>query len=79
MPVSEFKPGDLVTLKSGGPTMTFDRHIQSEGKVVCVWFDSISGSFKEFACKPSSLKLGITASSDHNPNSEAEPENGALI
>ncbi len=33
MPVSEFKPGDLVTLKSGGPTMTFDRHIQSEGKI----------------------------------------------
>ena len=38
---TQFKEGDVVTLKSGGPEMTID-HIGvygSENKAKCVWFD----------------------------------------
>lgn len=35
----EFKPGDLVRLKSGGPVMTVSI-IETDGLVRCVWFDS---------------------------------------
>jgi uncharacterized protein YodC (DUF2158 family) len=41
--------GDVVQLKSGGPVMTINA-LQSEGSVVCQWFDSTgalkSGFFK---------------------------------
>jgi uncharacterized protein YodC (DUF2158 family) len=37
----EFKPRDVVKLKSGGPEMTVDeiRSVGSESIVHCVWFD----------------------------------------
>lgn len=34
----EFKVGDVVVLKSGGPPMTIYR-IMSQGSVWCTWFD----------------------------------------
>jgi uncharacterized protein YodC (DUF2158 family) len=37
-----FKPGDVVKLKSGGPVMTVERvETESENRVFvyCVWFD----------------------------------------
>ena len=35
--MAEFKKGDVVQLKSGGPTMTI-RAISSEYGVLCQWF-----------------------------------------
>lgn len=41
--MSEFSPGDLVRVKSGGPTMTVEqcstRHMTGEPAVWCVWFE----------------------------------------
>jgi|LauGreDrversion4_2_1035121.scaffolds.fasta_scaffold4794067_1 uncharacterized protein YodC (DUF2158 family) len=34
----QFKPGDIVMLKSGGPTMIVSRVL--DDAVVCEWFDS---------------------------------------
>jgi uncharacterized protein YodC (DUF2158 family) len=34
----QFKPGDVVGLKSGGPQMTVD-DIESNGRVKVTWFD----------------------------------------
>ena len=34
--MAEFKPGDLVQLKSGGPKMTV--HTEDRGVVKCQWF-----------------------------------------
>lgn len=36
---TEFHPGDLVVLKSGGPVMTVDRVLE-DSKIQCVWFGS---------------------------------------
>jgi uncharacterized protein YodC (DUF2158 family) len=52
----QFKPGDVVKLKSGGPAMTVSRVGEVNGKptVWCDWFDGpkkISGAFE-----PNSLK-----------------------
>jgi uncharacterized protein YodC (DUF2158 family) len=42
---SEFKPGDLVRVKSGGPTMTVEQvgktAVQQEEAVWCVWFEKV--------------------------------------
>lgn len=35
--MSQFKPGDVVQLKSGGPKMTV-HHIHGDGDVTCDWF-----------------------------------------
>ena len=35
----EFKPGDLVQLKSGGPVMTYEGEAAFGGEALCVWFD----------------------------------------
>jgi len=39
--MDEFKKGDVVMLKSGGPEMTFAEEITESGKKLarCVWFD----------------------------------------
>lgn len=34
----EFKPGDVVQLRSGGPAMTVDG-ISEIGEIICVWFE----------------------------------------
>ena len=36
--MGQWKPGDVVVLKSGGPTMTV-ANVRQDGKVVCEWFD----------------------------------------
>lgn len=35
-----FKTGDVVRLKSGGPTMTVSEIESTTGAVLCTWFDS---------------------------------------
>jgi uncharacterized protein YodC (DUF2158 family) len=36
--MNKFSTGDIVRLKSGGPTMTVDKHSEYGGDVVCQWF-----------------------------------------
>lgn len=36
--MSEFKPGDVVQLKSGGPIMTV-KFLDEDGDIYCEWFD----------------------------------------
>jgi uncharacterized protein YodC (DUF2158 family) len=54
MPDEQFKPGDVVMLKSGGPHMTIT---EIEGdKAWCEWFEgykSLQGSFKKVALRHS--------------------------
>ncbi len=44
--MEEFKVGDVVSLKSGGPDMTIESipykrgHLVYETKAVCVWFEN---------------------------------------
>ena len=56
---TEFKPGDVVVLKSGGPSMTIDKidifNYESVQSALCVWFDGkkkCSELFKLTALKP---------------------------
>ena len=37
--MEEFKPGDVVRLKSGGPPMTCEKGLNADGVVFCEWFD----------------------------------------
>lgn len=41
--VEDFKVGDVVRLKSGGPNMTIEMdaesNYESKGQIRCVWFD----------------------------------------
>ena len=37
--MSEFKPGDIVRLKSGGPQMTVESIDKKDGGLLCLWFD----------------------------------------
>lgn len=43
--MSEFKPGDVVMLRSGGPQMTI-REINNVGVVVMEWFDDVNRTFE---------------------------------
>lgn len=38
MPKTRVKPGDVVTLVSGGPEMTVNCEPDDTGQVQCVWF-----------------------------------------
>ena len=41
---NQFNPGDLVKLKSGGPTMTVEQvRTDLAGKLQCVWFKGTDG------------------------------------
>lgn len=46
---TEFKSGDVVRLKSGGPAMTVSRELKSETTarpaVECVWYDEVTNTF----------------------------------
>ena len=50
----QFKPGDIVRLKSGGPAMTVSSE-ESGGAFLCQWFDA--ATFGEGSFKPESLEL----------------------
>jgi uncharacterized protein YodC (DUF2158 family) len=45
--MAEFKIGDLVKLKSGGPVMTVDT-LSHDGKVYCVWYQHDGYLGREF-------------------------------
>ena len=36
--MATYSKGDVVMLKSGGPTMTVDGHTD-DGRAICVWFE----------------------------------------
>jgi len=60
--MSRFKKGDLVELKTGGPTMVVDAIHDEDGRVTCVWFDSNERQVASFAeetlIQPSSKSRG---------------------
>lgn len=43
--MSDFKVGDVVELKSGGPNMTTNE-AQSAGGFMCQWFNNDGGAYK---------------------------------
>lgn len=59
---SEWKPGDLVRLKSGGPLMTVQRKTcQKTNEYRCSWFDETvimrSTVFQGEALQPASIEM----------------------
>lgn len=44
--MNEFKEGDTVQLKSGGPVMTVDSD-QGDGTVWCIWFSTAKDGTSE--------------------------------
>jgi uncharacterized protein YodC (DUF2158 family) len=52
----DIQPGDLVQLKSGGPTMTFEGYEAFNGNMVCSYFDGKKLVREQFA-KPSLRKV----------------------
>lgn len=56
----EIKPGDIVTLKSGGPKMTVEAFYKPDTtKFDCAWFkgaEKISGTFSVVALVKASVK-----------------------
>ena len=56
--MTEFKPGDVVMLKSGGPKMTVDQIGDSASNREMVWCDWFEGN-KKFndSFPPTSLKI----------------------
>ena len=52
----EFKVGDRVELKSGGPTMTVS-NLNNNGTVHCIWFPSSDATVPSgFSFHPATLK-----------------------
>lgn len=51
----QFKPGDVVVLKSGGPSMTVES-IEEDGGVSCCWFDE-HGKEDTSVFSPAMLRL----------------------
>jgi uncharacterized protein YodC (DUF2158 family) len=50
----QFKPGDMVKLKSGGPLMTVEHYDDMRGGVVCSWFNE-KNERKQEAFAPDAL------------------------
>lgn len=58
---NEFKDGDIVVLKSGGPNMTVEvASTYMTGHVFCSWFDA-KGQVHEKQFQPEALKLAEPA------------------
>lgn len=57
----EFKIGDVVQLKSGGPKMTIEDR-KDDGRFGCVWFDGLTTVREDFASEilTSANQRGIT-------------------
>lgn len=49
MALNTFNIGDLVQLKSGGPTMTVYGEEELTGDAICKWFDNKQEKFGSFA------------------------------
>jgi len=54
-----FKPGDLVMLKSGGPTMTAETWSSTYDQWECKWFDA-KGELHTKLFSPEALKKADT-------------------
>ena len=58
MPVKDWKTGDVVRLKSGGPRMTVVKTANEQGSgdtvAVCAWFD-MNGQIQTTNCPPALL------------------------
>lgn len=54
----DFKVGDTVVLKSGGPKMTIRSRQKDDGGWWCVWFNNTNGSWelKGHEFKPETLE-----------------------
>jgi len=74
----EFKPGELVRLKSGGPTMTvkwFGGHLtDTDIKACCTWFEMPKNVLKEEVFEPATLEL---VEPKRGPNLKPTPSGGA--
>lgn len=46
---NDFQPGDLVKLKSGGPTMTYSGKHPLSSDAICVWFEEKTKREDRFA------------------------------
>jgi uncharacterized protein YodC (DUF2158 family) len=63
----QWKKGDVVRLKTGGPRMTVDELHTSIGKVGCVWFDA-DNQVQRDAFNPESLADGSPAARAPQPS-----------
>jgi uncharacterized protein YodC (DUF2158 family) len=53
--MAQFKTGDVVEIKSGGPDMTI-REIRNDGLVSCKWWSSTKQEFGSDVFAPDMLK-----------------------
>jgi uncharacterized protein YodC (DUF2158 family) len=55
--MSDFKVGDIVQLKTGGPAMTITYIDEDSGEVTCKWFIFASSSYGKENFYPGALKI----------------------
>ncbi len=46
--MAEFKEGDVVMLKSGGPSMTINKYLEDDDLYECVWFVDNKATYRTF-------------------------------
>ncbi len=67
----EFKVGDIVWLKSGGPAMTVEVVHSGSGEVRCAWFGEVAGARQ--LLKHVFRFESLTTSEPVSPPSRADP------